>query len=92
MVFALAAQLLPGYRLDLADDPRVVALRWDERAVARFNRNVDPEEVRRGAEKAHGAVLLPLLWALGVGPRGLPRTRAGDRFGYKSPDGTSGKA
>ena len=69
VVFASAAQLLPGYRLDLANAPRVVALRRDERAVARFDRNVDPGEGRRGAEKARGAgVLLALLWTLRVGP------------------------
>ena len=40
-----------GYTLDLAGDPCVILLlREDGTVVARFTRNVDPQEVRRAAE------------------------------------------
>ena len=41
-----------GYALDLLGDPCVIALRrTDETVVARFTKNVDPEEIRRAAEE-----------------------------------------
>jgi hypothetical protein len=47
-------RLPPGYRLDLVGDPCVIVLRRaDETMVARFTRNVDPEELRRAAEEDH---------------------------------------
>jgi hypothetical protein len=43
-----------GYQLDLVGDPCVVVLRREDgTVVARFTRNVDPEEVRRAAEEDH---------------------------------------
>ena len=43
-----------GYALDLRGDPCVIVLRReDERIVARFTNNVDPEEIRRAAEEDH---------------------------------------
>ena len=46
------SQLPPGYRLDLVGDPCVIVLRRDDgAAVARFTRNVGPEEIRRAAEE-----------------------------------------
>ena len=43
-----------GYALDLLGDPCVIALRrTDETVVARFTKNVDPEEIRRAAEEDH---------------------------------------
>ena len=44
-----------GYALDLLGDPCVIALRRraDETVVARFTKNVDPEEIRRAAEEDH---------------------------------------
>ncbi len=46
------SRLPPGYRLDLIDDPCVIVLRGpDGRVVARFTRNVDPEEIRRAAQE-----------------------------------------
>ena len=45
--------LPPGYRLDLVGDPCIIILRGPDGAlVARFSRNVDPEEIRRAAEEA----------------------------------------
>jgi hypothetical protein len=45
-----------GYTLDLAGDPCVIVLlREDETVVARFTRNVDPQEVRRAAEEDSAA-------------------------------------
>ena len=45
------SQLPPGYRLDLVGDPCVIILcRPDGTVVARFTRNVDPEEIRQAAE------------------------------------------
>ena len=44
--------LPPGYRLDLVGDPCVIILRGpDGRVVARFTRNVDPEEIRQAAQE-----------------------------------------
>jgi hypothetical protein len=46
--------LPPGYRLDLIDDPCVIALlREDGKLVARFTHSVDPEEVRKAAAEDH---------------------------------------
>ena len=47
-------RLRPGYRLDLVGDPCIIIiLRGPDGAlVARFSRNVDPEEIRRAAEEA----------------------------------------
>jgi hypothetical protein len=46
------SRLPPGYALDLVGDPCIVILRDPEGViVARFTRNVDPEEVRRAAEE-----------------------------------------
>jgi hypothetical protein len=46
------SRLPPGYRLDLVGDPCVIILRApDGRVVARFTRNVDPEEVRSAARE-----------------------------------------
>ena len=43
-----------GYALDLLGDPCVIALRRaDETVVARFTKNVDPEEIKRAAEEDH---------------------------------------
>jgi hypothetical protein len=43
-----------GYITDLVEDPCIVILgNPDEEVVARFTRNVDPEEVRRAAEEGH---------------------------------------
>ena len=42
--------LPPGYRLDLVNDPSVLALvREDGTVVARFTHNADPGEIRRFA-------------------------------------------
>jgi hypothetical protein len=50
------SHLPPGYRLDLVGDPCVIILRGpDGTVVARFTRNVDPEEIRRAAEEDHRA-------------------------------------
>jgi hypothetical protein len=47
------SRLPPGYRLDLVGDPCIIILRGPDGAVvARFSRNVDPEEIRRVAEEA----------------------------------------
>jgi hypothetical protein len=44
--------LPPGYRLDLVNDPSVLALvREDGTVVARFTHNADPGEIRRFAEE-----------------------------------------
>ena len=49
------SHLPPGYRLDLAGDPCVIALvREDGTLVARFTHNVDPEEVRWAAAEDQG--------------------------------------
>ena len=41
-----------GYTLDLVGDPCVIVLRRGGGAiVARFTRNVDPQEIRRAAEE-----------------------------------------
>ena len=46
------SRLPSGYTLDLVGDPCIVILRDPEgEIVARFTRNVDPEEVRRAAEE-----------------------------------------
>ncbi|MDP8950971.1 MAG: hypothetical protein M3N18_01835 [Actinomycetota bacterium] len=46
------SRLTPGYTLDLVGDPCILILRNPEGAVvARFTRNVDPEEVRLAAEE-----------------------------------------
>jgi hypothetical protein len=43
-----------GYALDLLGHPCVIVLRRvDETVVARFTKNVDPEEIRRAAEEDH---------------------------------------
>ena len=46
------SRLPPGYELDVVGDPCIVVLRNPEgEIVARFARNVDPEEVRLAAEE-----------------------------------------
>jgi hypothetical protein len=46
------SNLPEGYTLDLAGDPCVIVLlRADGAVVARFTRNVDPQEVRQAAEE-----------------------------------------
>ena len=46
-----ASRLPPGYALDLVSDPCVLILLNPEgKIVARFTRNVDPEEIRLAAE------------------------------------------
>jgi hypothetical protein len=46
------SNLPPGYTLDLAGDPCVIVLRRaGAGVVARFTRNVDPEEIRRTAQE-----------------------------------------
>jgi hypothetical protein len=46
------SRLPPGYALDVVSDPCLIILRGpDDAVVARFTRNVDPEEVRRAAEE-----------------------------------------
>jgi hypothetical protein len=48
------SKLPAGYALDLVDDPCVIVLRREGGAiVARFTRNVDPQEIRRAAEEDH---------------------------------------
>ena len=50
------SNLPAGYTLDLAGDPCVIVLlRADRAVVARFTRNVDPQEVRRAAEEDSAA-------------------------------------
>jgi hypothetical protein len=47
------SRLPPGYRLDLVGDPCSIILRGpDGEVVARFSRDVDPEEIRRTAAEA----------------------------------------
>ena len=47
-------RLPPGYGLDLMGDPCVIVLRrGDETVVARFTKNVDPEQIKRAAEEDH---------------------------------------
>jgi hypothetical protein len=51
------SNLPAGYTLDLVGDPCVIVLlRGDGAVVARFTRNVDPQEVRRTAEEDSAAV------------------------------------
>jgi hypothetical protein len=46
------SKLPAGYALDLVGDPCVIVLRRGGGAiVARFTRNVDPQEIRRAAEE-----------------------------------------
>jgi hypothetical protein len=46
------SRLPPGYRLDLVSDPCIIILRGPDGAVvARFSRNVDPEEIKQAAEE-----------------------------------------
>ena len=45
------SNLPPGYTLDLAGDPCVIVLCRAGGVVARFTRNVDPEEIRRTAQE-----------------------------------------
>ena len=46
------SNLPAGYTIDLVGDPCVIVLlRGDRSVVARFTRNVDPQEVRRAAEE-----------------------------------------
>jgi hypothetical protein len=50
------SNLPDGYTLDLVGDPCVIVLlRADGAVVARFTRNVDPQEVRRAAEEDSAA-------------------------------------
>ena len=47
-----STRLPPGYTLDLLGDPCVVVVRRaDGTVVARFTKNVDPEQIRRAAEE-----------------------------------------
>ena len=49
-----SSNLPAGYALDLVGDPCVIVLRRGGGAiVARFTRNVDPQEIRRAAEEDH---------------------------------------
>ena len=51
------SRLPPGYHLDFVCDPCIIILRGPDGAVvARFNRNVDPEEIRCAAEEARARV------------------------------------
>jgi hypothetical protein len=62
------SRLSPGYRLDLVGDPCIIILRGpDGRVVARFSRDVDPEEIRRAVQAAQ------------PGTRGWPNTPPGRR-------------
>jgi hypothetical protein len=46
------SRLPPGYRLDLIGDPCIIVLRRsDGTVVARFTRNVGPEEIRWAAQE-----------------------------------------
>jgi hypothetical protein len=46
------SRLPPGYRLDLVGDPCIIILRGpDGEVVARFSRDVDPEEIRPPRQK-----------------------------------------
>ena len=45
------SKLPPGYSLDLVGDPCVIVLRREGEMVARFTRNVHPQEIRRAAEE-----------------------------------------
>jgi hypothetical protein len=50
------SKLPAGYTLDLVGDPCVIVLlRADGTVVARFTRDVDPQEVRRAAEEDSAA-------------------------------------
>jgi hypothetical protein len=50
------SNLPAGYTLDLVGDPCVIVLlRADGTVVARFTRNVDPQEVRGAAEEDSAA-------------------------------------
>jgi hypothetical protein len=63
--FENPSKLPAGYALDLVGDPCVIVLRGGGGAiVARFTRNVDPQEIRRAAEEGHaenwrGDLILP---------------------------------
>jgi hypothetical protein len=47
-----STRLPPGYTLDLLGDPCVIVVRRaDGTVVARFTKNVDPEQIRRSAEE-----------------------------------------
>jgi hypothetical protein len=47
------SRLPPGYHLDLVSDPCIIILRGpDGEVVARFSRDVDPEEIRRTTAEA----------------------------------------
>jgi hypothetical protein len=47
-------RLPQGYTLDLLSDPCVIVLRRaDGTVVARFTKNIDPEQIRRAAEEDH---------------------------------------
>jgi hypothetical protein len=49
-----SSKLPAGYALDLVGDPCVIVLRrGGGTIVARFTRNVDPQEIRRAAEEDH---------------------------------------
>jgi hypothetical protein len=63
------SNLPAGYTLDLVGDPCVIVLLREEGSVvARFNRNVDPREVRRAAEEDSAAG--GRSWALSSRARG----------------------
>ena len=73
------SNLPEGYTLDLAGDPCVIVLLREEGSVvARFTRNVDPQEVRGAAEEdsaAGGHSLTVSSWS----PRSPSRhERSGD--------------
>ena len=62
------SRLPPRYRLDLVGDPCIIILRGpDGEVVARFSREVDPEEIRRSAAEA-------------VPKEGLHRSPAGNNY------------
>ena len=72
------SNLPAGYTLDLAGDPCVIVLRRaDGAVVARFTRNVDPQEVRRAAEEDSAAGGL----SLAVSSRGVRSPRRHERRG-----------
>jgi hypothetical protein len=47
------SKLPAGYALDLVDPCVIVLRRGGGAIVARFTRNVDPQEIRRAAEEDH---------------------------------------
>ena len=68
------SNLPAGYTLDLVGDPCVIVLlRADGAVVARFTRNVDPQEVRRAAEEDSAAGGHSLAVS-SRGPRSLTRS------------------